>query len=106
MFEENVMKKLILITMVAVLGIMFVVPSLGYCDNPWRADQHRPQYVAVRDHGYHDYRPAPVHHNYPQRNVYYAERRHDDGRGSQVAIAAIGGIVVGTLLGTVIAQGR
>jgi hypothetical protein len=32
--------------------------------------------------------------------------RHDDDRSGQVAVAALGGIVVGTLLGTVIAQGR
>ena len=81
MFEENVMKKLVLVTMVAVIGFMFIVPSFGYSDNPWREQmQHRPQYVVVRDHGYHYYRPAPVRHNYPQRNVYYAERRHDDDR--------------------------
>jgi hypothetical protein len=33
------------------------------------------------------------------------ERREED-RSGQVAVAAIGGIVIGTLLGTVITQGR
>ncbi|MBP1749170.1 MAG: hypothetical protein H6Q52_1709 [Deltaproteobacteria bacterium] len=97
------MKKMVLVTMVAVLGLMFVIPSFGYCDSPWRHDRG-PQYVVVRDHGPRYYRPAPVHYNHHQRNVYV--ERHDDDRGGRVAVAALGGIVVGTLLGTVIAQGR
>ncbi|MCK9227325.1 MAG: hypothetical protein PHT96_09330 [Syntrophorhabdaceae bacterium] len=98
------MKKLVLVTMVAVLGFMFLIPSLGFCDNPWRRDNHRPQYVVVREHGPRYRHPVPVHYNYHQRNVYV--ERHDHDRGGQVAVAALGGIVVGTLLGTVIAQGR
>lgn len=98
------MKKLVMVAMIAALGIMFLTPSLGYCDNRFRHNQ-RPQYVVVRDHGPRDYRPVPVHYNYHQRNV-YVERRHNDDRGGQVAIAALGGIVVGALLGSVIAQGR
>jgi hypothetical protein len=96
------MKKFVMATSIAMLGIMFLVPSLGYCDNPWRHDNH-PQYVAVRDHGPRDYRPVPVHYVNRHESV-YVERRHNDDRGGQVAIAALGGIVVGTLLGTLIAQ--
>lgn len=100
------MKKVVLATMAAVLGFMFLIPSLGYCAGPWRHDDHRPQYVVVRDHGPRDHRPAPpVHYSSHQRNVYYVER-HDDDRAGKVAVAALGGIVVGTLIGTVIAQGR
>ncbi len=101
--EEDVMKKLVLVTMAAILGFMFIIPSLGYCD-PWRSHDRRPQYVVVRDHGPRHHRPQPVRHVYHQKNV-YVERHYDD-RGGQVAVAALGGIVVGTLLGTVIAQGR
>jgi len=98
------MKKLVLVTMVAVIGFMFLIPSFGFCDNPWRNHDRHPQYVVVRDPGPRGYHPQPVHHTY-QRNV-YVERHRDEDRGGQVAVAALGGIVVGTLLGTVIAQGR
>ena len=96
------MKKLVLVTMVAVLGLMILIPLSGFCDNPWH-NQYRPQYVAVRDHGSHDFRPAPVHYNY-HRDVRYVG--HRDDRSGQVAAVAIGGILVGALIGSVIAQGR
>lgn len=99
------MKKLVGITTVAVLGFMFLIPSFGFCDNPWRQNDRHPHYVVVRDHYPRNHHPQPVRHTYHQRNV-YVERRHNDDRGGQVAVAALGGIVVGTLLGTVIAQGR
>jgi hypothetical protein len=99
------MKRLFLVTMVAVLGFMFLMPSFGFCDNAWRHNDRHARYVVVCDRDPRDYHPQPVRHVYHQRNV-YVERRHDDDRGGQVAVAALGGIVVGTLLGTVIAQGR
>ncbi len=99
------MKKLVLVAMVAVLGFMFVAPSLGYCDNPWQRNQHPAQYAVARDHGPRDYRPAPVPYNYRHRDARY-EEHHGDDRGGQVAVAVIGGLVVGALLGAVIAQGQ
>ncbi|MHB8111658.1 MAG: hypothetical protein ACYDHW_16670, partial [Syntrophorhabdaceae bacterium] len=100
------MKKLVLVTLTAVMGFMLLVPSFGYSDPVWKRNQQRPQYAFVRDHDPHYYRPAPVRHYDPrvryveERHVQYVER-HDDDRSGQVAVAALGGIVVGALLGTV-----
>lgn len=104
------MKKMVSAALIAVVGIMLFVPSLGYSDPVWKHDNYRPQYVVVRDHNPHYYRPEPVRHYeqvryVPVRHIQYVER-HDDDRSGQVAVAALGGIVVGALLGTVIANGR
>ena len=104
-FMEDVMKKLVLVAIVTVLGIMFLLPSSGYCRNPWRHDDRRPQYVVVPDHGPRFHQPAPVRYNYRPTNVYHVERRDDD-RNDHAAVAVLGGIVVGALLGTVLTQGR
>ncbi len=96
------MKKLVLMMLVGVMGMMLLVPSVGSCDPVWKRGPQRTQHVVVRDHGPRYHAPAPVHY---RRDVHYVER-HDDDRSGQVAVAVLGGIVVGTLLGTVIAQGR
>ena len=96
------MKRIIMAVLIGAAGFVMLTPSFGYCDPPWRHERARAKYVVV-------HRPAPRYYhapvNYRQRNVYHVERRDDD-RSGQVAVAALGGIVVGTLLGTVIAQGR
>lgn len=97
------MKKLVVMLMVGIAGFVLLVPSFGHCDPSWKRAPYRTKYVAVRDYGPGYHRPAPV--RYQQRNVYRVER-HDGDRSGQVAVAVLGGIVVGTLLGTVIAQGR
>ena len=96
------MKKLVMMMLIGAAGFMALVPSFGYCDQYGRGPR-RAEYVVVRDHGPRYHQPAPVH--YHQKNVYYVER-HDEDRGSQLAVAVLGGVAVGTLLGTVIAQGR
>lgn len=97
------MKKIVLMMLLGVASFMFLVPSIGYSNPSWRRGPQRTEYVVVRDHGSRYYRPAPV--RYHQERVRYVERREED-RSGQVAVAAIGGIVIGTLLGTVITQGR
>jgi len=96
------MKKLVMMILIGVAGFMALVPSFGYCDQ-YRRGPHRAEYVVVRDDGPRYHQPVPVH--YHQKNDYYAERRDED-RSAQMAVAVLGGVVVGTLLGTAIAQGR
>ena len=96
------MKRLVVMMLVGIAGFMLLVASPGYCD-PWKHDPLRARYVVVRDHGPRYHRPVPVRHH--QESVRYVERREED-RSGQVAVAALGGVVIGTLLGTVIAQGR
>ncbi len=96
------MKRVIMAVLIGVAGFVMLIPSFGYCDPPRRYAHPGPKYVVVREPAPRYYR-APV--NYHQRNVYHVDRRDDD-RSGQVAVAALGGIVIGTLLGTVIAQGR
>ncbi len=97
------MKRLVLMMLVGVTGFMLFIPSIGHSGPVWKRGPQRTEYIVVRDRDPRHHAPAPV--RYHQRNVYRVERCDDD-RSGQVAVAALGGIVVGTLLGTVIAQGR
>ena len=96
------MKRLVVMMLVGIAGFMLLVASPGYCD-PWKHNPPGARYGVVRDHSPRHYRPEPV--RYHRENVRYVERR-EEGRSGQVAVAVLGGVVIGTLLGTVIAQGR
>jgi len=97
-----IMKRIIMAVLIGVAGFVMLTPSFGYCDPAWRYGHDRGRYVVVREHAPR-YNPPPVH--YRQRNVYYVERG-DDYRGLQIAGAAIGGVILGTVLGSAIAHGR
>jgi len=97
------MKKFVMMVLIGVTGFMLMVPSLGYSNPPWRYGPQKARYAVVRNHAPRYY-AAPVRYN--QRNVYYVDRRNEYNDGLQIAGAALGGIILGTILGSAITQGR
>jgi hypothetical protein len=87
------MRKICAATLAVVIGMGMLIPSTGY-SSPWMRDRGPGRVVVNR------YNWGPPH---PTRTV-YVERHHDDGLA--VAGAALGGIVLGTILGTAISQPR
>jgi hypothetical protein len=89
------MKKIFVVVMVLVVGIMFVSPTIGYSD-PWNrypGSSRAAAYVVHYDRQPY-YPPAPVRH----------ERSRNNNDALLVAGVALGGIALGALLGSVISQ--
>jgi hypothetical protein len=91
------MKKITVMVLVMAVGFMFLNPSMGY-SNPY--DYGRGRAVVVNN--YHDYGRLPVRH---YENVRYV-RSHDNNDGLWVAGAALGGILLGAVIGNAMSQPR
>jgi hypothetical protein len=93
------MKKIFVVVMVLVVGIMFVSPTIGF-SGPWDRYPGPPRGPAAYGGHYNQqpyYPPAPVRH----------ERSRDNGNDALlVAGVALGGIALGALLGSVMSQPR
>lgn len=87
------MKKIFVIVMVLMVGIMFVTPTLGY-SNAW-------------DHGRGDGRRAVVNnYNHYDRQPSRYYRSHNNNDGLLIAGIALGGIALGAILGSAMSQPR
>jgi hypothetical protein len=93
------MKKILIVVMVLIVGIMFVNPTLGYSD-PWGRGPGQARGPAVYS-GHYDrqpYRPAPQPVRY--------ERSRSNNDGLLIAGIALGGIALGAILGNAMSQPR
>jgi hypothetical protein len=93
------MKKILVVVMVLMVGIMFVNPTLGYSD-PWSRGPGQARGPAGYS-GHYDRQPyAPAPH--PVRY----ERSRGNNNGLLIAGIALGGIALGAALGGVMSQPR
>jgi hypothetical protein len=91
------MKKIVVMVLVLMMGVMVVNPSMSYgssFDRRWGNDKR----VAINNYNRYD-RQAPR----PYNNVRNA-RSNDNNDGLFIAGAALGGIVLGAILGTAMSQ--
>jgi hypothetical protein len=93
------MKKILVVVMVLMVGIMFVNPTLGYSD-PWGRGPGQARGPAGYSGNYdrQPYAPAP----HPVRY----ERSRGNNDGLLIAGIALGGIALGAVLGSVMSQPR
>jgi len=94
------MKKVFITVLVFVVGIMLISPTMGYSD-PWSRFPSPSRGPAVYG-GFSHYDRQPYYPPVPARHV---RSRHNND-ALLVAGVALGGIALGTLLGTVISQPR
>jgi hypothetical protein len=92
------MKKILVIMMVLMVGIMFVNPTLGYSD-PWGRGPGQSRGPAAYS-GHYNRQPYP-----PAHPVRY-ERSRSNNDGLLIAGIALGGIALGAVLGSVMSQPR
>jgi hypothetical protein len=90
------MKKIFVVVMVLVVGIMFVSPTIGYSD-PW-SRRYPGSSRAAAYVGHYERQPY-----YPPAPVRY-ERSRNNNDALLVAGVALGGIALGALLGSVVSQ--
>jgi hypothetical protein len=93
------MKKILVVMMVLMVGIIFVNPTLGYSD-PWNRYTGQVRGPVVNDYRHYDRRPSPT-----QNTVRY-ERSRSNNDGLLIAGIALGGIALGAILGSVMSQPR
>jgi hypothetical protein len=93
------MKKILVVVMVLMVGIMFVNPTLGYSD-PWSRVPGHTGRVAANDYRHYDRQP------YPTPNPVRYERSRGSNDGLLIAGIALGGIALGAVLGSVMSQPR
>jgi hypothetical protein len=93
------MKKILVVVMVLMVGIMFVNPTLGYSD-PWNRYPGQVRGPAVNDYRYRDHQPYPTH------NAVRYERSRSNNDGLLIAGIALGSIALGAVLGSVMSQPR
>src|SRR5512145_1059560 len=95
------MKKIFVIALVLVVGVMFMSPTIGYSD-PWNRYPSQRGSGTYGSYGHYDrqpyYPPAPVRHE--------RRSRSNDNDALLVAGVALGGLALGALLGTVMSQPR
>lgn len=94
------MKKILVTVLVFVVGFMLVSPTVGLAD-PWNRFPGPSRSPAVSG-GFSHYDRQPYRPPTPVRH----ERSHSNNDALLVAGVALGGIALGTLLGTVISQPR
>jgi hypothetical protein len=93
------MKKILVVVMILVVGIMFVNPTLGY-SAPWDRYPGQVRGPSVNDYRHYDRQPYPTH------NTIRYERSRSNNDGLLIAGIALGGIALGAVLGNIMSQPR
>jgi hypothetical protein len=87
------MKKVLVIVMVLMVGIMFVNPTMGY-SNSWDRGRGDARRVVVNNYNHYDRQPARY------------DRSRNNNDGLLIAGIALGGIALGAILGSAMSQPR